>query len=111
MIDMKFTGDKVPVRQAAGESGFSEAWWRKQISRRQVPFYRVGGRILVSRRDIAALFRKGRVEPVEPITRDVLNSLAESPVQKPQRTATPSDRVPKERDDKRTTSVRDSVAP
>src|SRR5262245_24046552 len=62
---MKLTKDMVSVRQAANDSPFKEAWWRKQIWLRRVPFYRVGGRIFVSRRDIAALFRKGRVEPVE----------------------------------------------
>ena len=59
---MKHSDDKVTVRQAAVDSGMSEAWWRRQISLRRVPFYRVGGRILISRRDIDLLFQQSRVE-------------------------------------------------
>lgn len=61
--EMRHSDDKVSVRQAAVDSGMSEAWWRRQIWLRRVPFYRVGGRILISRCDIDLMFRKGRVEP------------------------------------------------
>ena len=43
----------------------SVAWWRKEIRLRRVPFYKVGKRILISRRDIHALLKAARVEPVE----------------------------------------------
>ena len=56
--------DKISVRGAAVESGMSVAWWRKEIQRRRVPFYKVGKRILISRRDIHALLKAARVEPV-----------------------------------------------
>ena len=60
---MKHSDDKISVRQAAVDSGMSEAWWRRQIWLRRVPFYRVGGRILISRCDIDRMFQKSRVEP------------------------------------------------
>ncbi len=57
--------DKMSVRGAAVESGMSAAWWRREIRLRRVPFYRVGRRILISRRDVQALLKAARVEPVD----------------------------------------------
>ena len=56
--------DKISVRGAADESGMSVAWWRKAIRLKRVPYYKVGGLILISRRDINMLFRKSRVGAV-----------------------------------------------
>jgi hypothetical protein len=51
------------VKQAAVESGLSIAWWRMKIFMRQVPFYKVGGKILISRKDLENLMAQSRVEP------------------------------------------------
>jgi excisionase family DNA binding protein len=55
----------VDVKTAADQTGMSVAWWRAKIWRRQVPFYRIGRRILISMNDIDKLMAKGRMEPKE----------------------------------------------
>ncbi len=57
------SSDKISVQVAAAESGMSVAWWRKEIRLKRVPFYKLGGRILISRRDIQAMLNAARVEP------------------------------------------------
>ena len=55
--------DKISVQSAAAESGMSVAWWRKEIRLKRVAYYKLGGRILISRRDIQAMLNAERVEP------------------------------------------------
>lgn len=51
------------IKDAATASNLSVAWWRAKIFRREVPFYRVGGKILISRKDLENLMVTSRVEP------------------------------------------------
>jgi ABC-type amino acid transport substrate-binding protein len=54
---------KIDLRTAAEISGMSISWWRQQVFRRSVPFYKVGKRVLIDREDIIKLLDRCRVEP------------------------------------------------
>ena len=54
---------KLSLAEAAQVSGMSLSWWRKKVFRGEVPYYKIGRRILVDTSDIELLFRKNRVEP------------------------------------------------
>jgi hypothetical protein len=41
----------------------SVSWWRQQVFRKSVPFYKIGKRILIDREDISTLLDRCRVEP------------------------------------------------
>jgi excisionase family DNA binding protein len=53
----------VGVTEAAQQSGMSEAWWRQRILRREIPFHKIGRRVLIDVEDIRRLLENGRVEP------------------------------------------------
>ena len=55
--------EMLDIKRASEISGLSESWWRKKILYKQVPFYRVGRKILVDRADISKLLDRCRVEP------------------------------------------------
>jgi hypothetical protein len=54
---------KLDINEAAKLSGMSVSWWRQRVFRRQVPFYRVGRRIVFDADDIAKVLSPCRVEP------------------------------------------------
>ena len=56
---------KIDIRKAAQISGLSVAWWRQRVFRKEVPFYKVGRRVLFDPDDIARLLNRCRVEPQE----------------------------------------------
>ncbi|MBZ5555196.1 MAG: helix-turn-helix domain-containing protein [Acidobacteriia bacterium] len=53
----------VSVKAAAEIYSVSVAFWRARIFRRQVPYYRIGRKILFKRKDIDALINNSRIEP------------------------------------------------
>lgn len=55
-------GQYLGIREASALSGLSVSWWRMKVWRREVPFYKVGARVLFSRADIEAMFKAGRIE-------------------------------------------------
>jgi len=56
---------KLDITEAARISGMSVSWWRQRVFRKEVPFYRVGRRIVFDAEDIAKILDKCRVEPVK----------------------------------------------
>jgi hypothetical protein len=57
-------GQKVDINEAARISGMSVSWWRQKVFRKEVPFYRVGRRIVLDTGDIVKIFDRCRVEPI-----------------------------------------------
>jgi excisionase family DNA binding protein len=55
--------NKIDLRAAAKMTGMSTSWWRQQVSRRSVPFYKIGKRVLIDREDVLQLLDRCRVEP------------------------------------------------
>jgi hypothetical protein len=58
-------GQKVGINDAARVSGMSVSWWRQRVFRKEVPFYRVGRRIVFDTNDIAKIFDRCRVEALK----------------------------------------------
>jgi hypothetical protein len=56
---------KVDINEAARISGMSVSWWRQRVFRKQVPFYKVGRRIVLDAEDIARVLDRCRVEPIK----------------------------------------------
>jgi hypothetical protein len=56
---------KLDITEAARISGMSVSWWRQKVFRKEVPFYKVGRRIIFDAEDIAKILDKCRVEPVK----------------------------------------------
>jgi hypothetical protein len=56
---------KVDINEAARISGMSVSWWRQRVFRKQVPFYKVGRRIVLDAEDIARVLDGCRVEPIK----------------------------------------------
>ena len=56
---------KLDINEAARISGMSVSWWRQRVFRKQVPFYRVGRRIVFDIEDIAKVLDRCRVEPMK----------------------------------------------
>ena len=56
---------KLDITEAARISGMSVSWWRQRVFRKEVPFYRVGRRIVFDAEDIAKILDRCRVEPVK----------------------------------------------
>jgi Helix-turn-helix domain len=56
---------KLDINEAARISGMSVSWWRQKVFRKEVPFYKVGRRIVLDAEDIAKILEKCRVEPVK----------------------------------------------
>jgi hypothetical protein len=56
---------KLDINEAARISGMSVSWWRQKVFRKEVPFYKVGRRIIFDAEDIAKILDKCRVEPVK----------------------------------------------
>jgi hypothetical protein len=54
---------KLNIDEAARLSGMSVSWWRQKVFRKQVPYYRVGRRIVFDSQDIAKVIGSCRVEP------------------------------------------------
>jgi Helix-turn-helix domain len=54
---------KLNIDEAARLSGMSVSWWRQKVFRKQVPYYRVGRRIVFDSEDIAKVIGRCRVEP------------------------------------------------
>jgi hypothetical protein len=54
---------KLNINEAARLSGMSVSWWRQKVFRKQVPYYRVGRRIVFDPEDIAKVLGRCRVEP------------------------------------------------
>ncbi len=54
---------KLDINEAARISGMSVSWWRQKVFRKEVPFYKVGRRIVLDAEDIAKILDKCRVEP------------------------------------------------
>jgi hypothetical protein len=54
---------KLDINEAARISGMSVSWWRQKVFRKQVPFYRVGRRIVFDAEDIAKVLDRCRVDP------------------------------------------------
>ncbi|MEK7754132.1 MAG: excisionase family DNA-binding protein [Planctomycetota bacterium] len=52
------------VAEVAGETGLSQAFWRKAIFLRRVAFVRVGRRVLVRREDLDSFIQAGIVPAV-----------------------------------------------
>jgi excisionase family DNA binding protein len=55
---------KIDIKEAAGLTGMSVAWFRAQILRKRLPFYRIGRRVLFDADDLGELFKRNRVEPL-----------------------------------------------
>jgi hypothetical protein len=55
---------KVGIEEAARISGMSVSWWRQRVFRKEVPFYKVGRRIVFDAEDIAKVLECCRVEAV-----------------------------------------------
>jgi len=58
---------KLSVEECAQELGISVPTVRTWIRDRRIPFYRVGRRVLFDEREVADLFKQGRVEPLSPM--------------------------------------------
>jgi len=58
--------DLLSIKDAARETGLSISWWRQRVTQKKVPYYKVGRRVLIDRRDIENLMRASRVEAQEP---------------------------------------------
>jgi len=56
---------KVDINEAARVSGMSVSWWRQKVSRKEVPFYKVGRRIVFDTEDTAKTLDRCRVEPLK----------------------------------------------
>ena len=56
---------KVDINEAARISGMSVSWWRQRVFRKEVPFYKVGRRIVLDAEDIAKILDRCRVEPIK----------------------------------------------
>ena len=56
---------KVDITQAARISGMSVSWWRQKVFRKEVPFYKVGRRIVFDAEDIAKILDGCRVATVK----------------------------------------------
>lgn len=56
---------KLDINEAAQISGMSVSWWRQKVFRKEVPFYKVGRRIVLDAEDITKILDKCRVEPKE----------------------------------------------
>lgn len=56
---------KLDINEAARISGMSVSWWRQQVFRKQVPFYKVGRRIIFDAEDIARILDRCRVDPLK----------------------------------------------
>jgi hypothetical protein len=56
---------KLDINEAARISGMSVSWWRQKVFRKEVPFYKVGRRIVLDAGDIAKILDRCRVEPVK----------------------------------------------
>lgn len=56
---------KLDINEAARISGMSVSWWRQQVLRKQVPFYKVGRRIIFDAGDIARILDRCRVDPMK----------------------------------------------
>jgi hypothetical protein len=54
---------KLDINEAARISGMSVSWWRQRVFRKEVPFYKVGRRIVFDAGDIAEVLKPCRVEP------------------------------------------------
>ena len=53
---------KLDINEAARISGMSVSWWRQRVARQEVPFYKVGRRIVFDTEDIAKVLDRCRVE-------------------------------------------------
>jgi excisionase family DNA binding protein len=51
------------VKEAAALSGMSEGWWRARIFRKEVPFHKIGRRVLISEEDVRSMLEQSRVQP------------------------------------------------
>jgi hypothetical protein len=56
---------KLDINQAARVSGMSVSWWRQRVFRKEVPFYKVGRRIIFDAQDIARILDRCRVDPMK----------------------------------------------
>jgi hypothetical protein len=56
---------KLDINEAARISGMSVSWWRQKVFRKEVPFYKVGRRIVFDAEDIAKVLDRCRIEPVK----------------------------------------------
>lgn len=54
---------KLDINEAARISGMSVSWWRQMVFRREVPFYKVGRRIVFDAGDVERILNHCRVEP------------------------------------------------
>ena len=54
---------KISLTEAAQLSGMSLSWWRKKVFRGEVPYYKIGRRVLVDTADLEQIFRQNRIEP------------------------------------------------
>jgi hypothetical protein len=51
----------VTIPEAQGRFGGSEGWYRKVVYRRDIPFYKRGGRVVFALADLEAYFVSRRV--------------------------------------------------
>jgi hypothetical protein len=56
---------KVDINEAARISGMSVSWWRQRVYSKQVPFYRVGRRIVFDAQEVERVLERCRVEPAK----------------------------------------------
>jgi hypothetical protein len=56
---------KVDITEAARISGMSVSWWRQKVFRKEVPFYKIGRRIVLDTEDIGKVLDRCRVEPIK----------------------------------------------
>ena len=50
------------VREAAKKTKVSEGWWRQRVFHKEVPFVKLGRRVLIPKSTIEKLIREGTVE-------------------------------------------------
>jgi hypothetical protein len=55
---------KVGIEEAARISGMSVSSWRQRVFRKEVPFYKVGRRIVFDPEDIAKVLDRCRVDAI-----------------------------------------------
>lgn len=53
------------ITQASSETGLSQAFWRKAILRKKIPYAKLGRRVLIERSELEAWIAKRVVRPTE----------------------------------------------
>ena len=56
---------RIDINEAARISGMSVSWWRQKVFRKEVPFYKIGRRIVFDAEEIGKILDRCRVETAQ----------------------------------------------